>query len=161
MGPLDLTILRNVISCLIFVAIFVGLNLKTRFRKGDVARCVLVGVLMTGVNYTFFLAISMNGVAVALMLQYTAPIFVIIFETALGQSRLTQQRVIIVAMAFAGCVLLVKGYDADSLHANFLGVVVGIVSGLVFGLYNMAVNVSQKRGVDDRALVLSSFVVSW
>ncbi|WP_315832772.1 DMT family transporter [Bradyrhizobium prioriisuperbiae] len=160
MGPLDLTILRNVVACLIFVLIIYGLKFKATFRKNDIVHYLVVGILMTAVNYTFFLAIALNGVAVALILQYTAPVFVTLVEVSLGLAVLTRHRITTIVVALGGCFLLVRGYDSESFRGNLTGVAVGVLSGLVFGLYNMAVNVSHKRGVDDRALVLSSFVVS-
>ncbi len=100
----------------------------------DVLRCIVLAVLgVAGSNYFYFYAIAKTTVATAIILQYTAPVWVLLYLVARRQQRATAQRVIAVAAAVAGSALVVGGH----LRANPAGVAAGLGAAFSFAFYNL------------------------
>jgi drug/metabolite transporter (DMT)-like permease len=100
----------------------------------DVLRCIVLAVLgVAGSNYFYFYAIAKTTVATAIILQYTAPVWVLLYLVARRQQRATAARVIAVAAAVAGSALVVGGH----LRANPAGVAAGLGAAFSFAFYNL------------------------
>ena len=100
----------------------------------DVLRCVILAVVgVAGSNFFYFYAIAKTTVATAIILQYTAPVWVLLYLVARGRQRGTAQRVIAVAAAVVGCALVVGGH----LRANPAGVAAGLAAAFSFAFYNL------------------------
>jgi len=100
----------------------------------DVFRCVILAVFgVAGSNFFYFYAISKTTVATAIILQYTAPVWVLLYLVARRRQRATAQRVTAVAAAVAGCALVVGGH----LRANPAGVAAGFGAAFSFAFYNL------------------------
>ena len=100
----------------------------------DVLRCIVLAVLgVAGSNYFYFYAIAKTTVATAIILQYTAPVWVLLYLVARRQQRATAQRAIAVAAAVAGSALVVGGH----LRANPAGVAAGLGAAFSFAFYNL------------------------
>ena len=100
----------------------------------DVLRCAILAVVgVAGSNFLYFYAIAKTTVATAIILQYTAPVWVLLYLVARGRQRGTAQRVIAVAAAVAGSALVVGGH----LRANPAGVAAGLGAAFSFAFYNV------------------------
>ena len=101
-----------------------------RMARRDFALCLLVGTLgLAGSNYFYYLAIQKSTVALAITLQYTAPLWVLITMVLRGRERFTILRVSSVLLAMVGIALnhwpVSRRYDHQSLgsgrcHGGFL-----------------------------------------
>ena len=87
-----------------------------RLPAADVARMFVLGVLGVAVsNYLYYLAIQRTNVATAIILQYTAPMLVLLYTVARGLQKPTLQRVASVGLAIAGIALVIGIFSlADS-----------------------------------------------
>jgi DME family drug/metabolite transporter len=100
----------------------------------DVVRCAVLAVVgVAGSNFFYFYAIAKTTVATAIILQYTAPVWVLLYLVARRQQRATAQRVTAVAAAVAGSALVVGGH----LRANPAGVAAGLGAAFSFAFYNL------------------------
>jgi drug/metabolite transporter (DMT)-like permease len=100
----------------------------------DVVRCMVLAVLgVAGSNYFYFYAIAKTTVATAIILQYTAPVWVLLYLVARRRQRATATRVIAVTAAVAGSALVVGGH----LRANPAGVAAGLGAAFSFAFYNL------------------------
>ena len=100
----------------------------------DVLRCAILAVVgVAGSNFFYFYAIAKTTVATAIIVQYTAPVWVLLYLVARGRQRGTAQRVIAVAAAVAGSALVVGGH----LRANPAGVAAGLGAAFSFAFYNV------------------------
>ena len=100
----------------------------------DVLRCAILAVCgVAGSNFFYFYAISKTTVATAIILQYTAPVWVLLYLVARRRQRANAQRVTAVAAAVAGCALVVGGH----LRANPSGVAAGLAAAFSFAFYNV------------------------
>lgn len=84
----------------------------------------------------YFSAQQTCSLAVAAILLYTAPAFVVIFSAILFKEKLTAKKLAALILAFTGCVL-VSGVWSGHLAVTPHGLMLGIASGLFYGLYSI------------------------
>lgn len=107
--------------------------------RADFVRCLVVGVLgVAGSNYLYYFAIQKLNVAVAIILQYTAPVWVLLYMVARGRQRATGQRVSSVALAVVGCALALGIVRAGSFNLNSWGLAAAVAGAFTFAFYNIA-----------------------
>lgn len=144
--PLILSQTRTTFSLLVLLPLLVlakgwqRIKLPTR----DLIYCFLLGTLGVAVsNYFYYVAIQRTNVAIAIIVQYTAPVWVLVYVVARGQQKLSMQKVAAVALALAGIVLVIgvkemthsKG-SAAALDA--FGVSAALIASFSFAFYNIA-----------------------
>lgn len=106
--------------------------------RRDLAICALTGTLgLAGSNYFYYLAIEKATVAIAITLQYTAPVWVLITMVLRGRERLTLRRVSAVVLALAGIALAIDVFHSG-LSLKAIGVIGGLVASFSFAFYNIA-----------------------
>lgn len=94
----------------------------------------IVSILLFTLCY--FSAQQTCSLAVAAILLYTAPAFVVIFSAILFKEKLTVKKLTALILAFIGCVL-VSGIGSGQLAVTSQGLMLGIASGLFYGLYSI------------------------
>ena len=81
-----------------------------RVRVRDLWRMALLGVVaIAGANYTYYVVIGEASVAVAILLQYTAPLFVMAYAAFTREEEVTAVKLVAAALAIAGCYFAVGG----------------------------------------------------
>lgn len=158
--PLVMVALRSFIAAAAMMAVMPLLGRPIRVRRADWPFLLLMGVLLTLVNVTFFYAIALTNVAIALMLEYTAPLVIVFAGVVLGRRRLTRPVLLILAGNAAGCFLLVGGYDAGLWTGNALGVAAGLLCAVCFAAYNVYGAKGHARGLDSWGMTAWPFLVS-
>jgi len=79
-------------------------------------------------------------VAIAIILQYTAPVWVLLYVVARRQQKLSIQKVVAVAVAVAGIALtigVVGGKSASPLRLDSYGLIAAILASFSFAFYNI------------------------
>jgi drug/metabolite transporter, DME family len=107
--------------------------------RADVVRLVLLGVLgVAASNYFYYLAIQKTNVATAIILQYSAPVLVLLYTVARGQQRATLQKFAGVGLAVVGSALAIGVVGAGGFRLNTAGVAAGLLAAVSFAFYNVA-----------------------
>jgi drug/metabolite transporter (DMT)-like permease len=140
--PLILAQSRTSISLILLLPIlFVvrGGPKGVRMQVRDIAVCLLLGVLgMAASNYFYYLAIQKTSVATAIILQYTAPVWVLLYMVVRRLQRATAPRIASVVLAFIGSGLAIGVLTPGSMKVNTVGVVAALLAALSFGFYSVA-----------------------
>ena len=128
-GALAINGARNLIG-----AALIGLYLVITGHRLVISRRVLIGALsMIGVTTLFALANKMTTAANAIVLQFTAPVFVILLMALIYHARPTGEDLITCGAVFAGVLLFfVDGLHAGNLHGNLIAVLSGVCYAGVF-----------------------------
>jgi drug/metabolite transporter (DMT)-like permease len=103
--PLTLAQCRATFSLLILLPILWMTHRKTlRIRGRDLAQFFVLGILgLAASNFFYYFAIQKTSVATAIVLQYVAPIWVLLYMLVRTLQHATVQRVLGVALAVIGC----------------------------------------------------------
>src|SRR5207302_10988165 len=108
--PLVLAQSRTTLSFLVLLPIL----LWTRGKRGlampkkDLFYVAILGILgVAASNYFYYLAIQKTNVATAIILQYTAPVWVLLYTVARGIQKATLARVSAVVLALVGIALAI------------------------------------------------------
>ena len=94
----------------------------------------VVSVLLFTLCY--FSCQKLCSLAVAAALLYTSPAFVVIFSAILWKDKITKKKLLALALAFLGCTLVTGLWSGDS-TVTLWGAVLGVASGLFYGLYSI------------------------
>jgi len=141
--PLILSQSRTTFSLLVLLPLLValrgwqGIKLPTR----DLAYCLLLGTLGVAVsNYFYYVAIQRTNVATAIIVQYTAPVWVLLYVVARRQQKLSAQKVTAVALAVTGITLVIGVLGSPSgfaLHLDPYGLMAALLASFSFAFYNI------------------------
>jgi drug/metabolite transporter (DMT)-like permease len=135
LGPAILAQTRVSFALLLLVPImlaFGGVN-ALRMRRREVLRCMLLGVFgLVGANYFYYLAIEKSTVATAIIVQYTAPVWVLLYMVARGAQRATAQRVMAVALAVVGAALAIGLFSSAQIRASAFGIIASLGAAFSF-----------------------------
>jgi drug/metabolite transporter (DMT)-like permease len=139
--PLILSQCRTTFSFLVLFPVLAlrrGIN-RLRLPSADLRRVVFLGVFGVAFsNYLYYLAIQKTNVATAIILQYSAPVLVLVYMVARGLQRPTVQRVSAVALAVVGSGLAIGLGGGRGLALNPVGVTAAILAAVAFSFYNIA-----------------------
>ena len=90
----------------------------------------------------YFTAITMMPLSTAAILLYTSPIWIMLMSVLFFHEKLTGRKLLALVLAFAGCVL-VSGISGEGM--TLPGLLVGLGSGIGYGLYSILGTVALRR----------------
>ncbi|MBV9608059.1 MAG: DMT family transporter, partial [Acidobacteria bacterium] len=140
LDPLILAQARVTFSVLLLAPLLVTFRGTRPFRiaRKEILAFALLGVLgLAGSNYSYYLAIEKTTVATAIILQYTAPVWVLIYMVARGLQRATPRRSLAVAAAVCGCALAIGVGGPAHIRLNVVGVLAAFGAAFTFAFYNV------------------------
>ena len=136
--PLELAEARSVVSALGLALIPVAWRRPVSPPEPAVRRSlVALGACIGLVNAVYYVAIERLPVAVALVLQYTAPAMVVIWTALRLRAKPRNDVLFAVALALAGVALVSGLLGAKIGSADGLGVVMGLASAILFATYTL------------------------
>jgi len=141
--PLILSQTRTSFSLLVLLPLLVGRRGWQRIKlpKPDLIQCLVLGMLgVAASNYFYYVAIQRTSVAIAIIVQYTAPVWVLLYVAARGQQTLSLQKVAAVGVAVAGIALtigIVGTKSATPFHLDSYGLFAAVLASFSFAFYNV------------------------
>jgi drug/metabolite transporter (DMT)-like permease len=149
--PLILSQTRTTFAFLILMPILLarrgtqGVRMNTR----ELLQCMLLGCAgIAGSNYFYYLALQKTTVATAIILQYLAPAFVLIYMLARRLQPASLQRLSGVSLAIVGSILAIGAVQwsasfpfmslrTNDLRFNPIGVFAGLAAAFAFAFANV------------------------
>ncbi|MGJ7909994.1 DMT family transporter [Neobacillus sp. LXY-1] len=95
----------------------------------------LIGML--GVQYTYMASIEHGNAAVATLLQYLAPVMIIVYFIFRKQTVPTKRDMMTVSLALIGCFLLLTNGTISQLSVPTVAVVWGVLSAIALAFYTL------------------------
>jgi drug/metabolite transporter (DMT)-like permease len=143
--PLILSQTRTTFSLLVLLPTLLGTRGWQRIKlpRPDLIQCLILGMLgVAASNYFYYVAIQKTNVATAIILQYTAPVWVLLYVVVRGQQKLSLQKITAVALAITGIVLVIgivgaKNSVEPSLPLSSWGILAALLASFSFAFYNV------------------------
>ena len=137
-APETVVMLRNLGACAILALIFLFYDrsiFRIRLKHLPLFLCSgLVSILFFTLCY--FRSQQVSSLAVAAILLYTAPTFVVILSAIIWKDKITKRKLLALVIAFLGC-CFVAGILGGQLTVTTEGLLLGIGSGLFYSSYTI------------------------
>ncbi|KXG09360.1 putative inner membrane transporter YicL [Anoxybacillus sp. P3H1B] len=96
----------------------------------------LIGML--GVQYTYFASIATGNAATATLLQYLAPIYIVLYSIIKERQKPSKTTSAAILLAIAGTFLLMTNGVANELTVSLVSVIWGVLSGVALAFYTLS-----------------------
>ena len=134
-------------ACFLVLALATGAG-RLRVDRRDLVPLAAMGAISIGIFHVLWAqAVIMIPIAVATVLNYTAPFFVVLFAWLLWHERPSRVQTAALLLAFAGCLLVTGAYDLHNTNLNWLGLLVGLFTGVTYGTVSIFGKNALKRYV--------------
>ncbi|MGQ4666499.1 EamA family transporter [Metabacillus halosaccharovorans] len=106
--------------------------------KRIAVQLLIFGILgMLAVQYTYMASIQHGNAAVATLLQYLAPVMIIIYSIFRKHMVLTRNDLLTVSLALVGCFFLLTNGSISQLSVPTPAIVWGVLSGVALAFYTL------------------------
>ena len=109
-------------------------------------------------NWCYFTAIEMTSLAVAAVLMYTSPIFVMLFSAVLFQEKINNTKILALIMTFIGCLFVAVVFSSGDYGFTPLGILIGVGAGIGYALYSIFGRFALEKGYHSITISEYTFV---
>ncbi|WP_269412442.1 DMT family transporter [Lentibacillus daqui] len=107
-------------------------------NRKTAVQLIIYGIIgMLGAQYTYMASINHGNAAVATLLQYLAPVMIIIYLVIRKQTVLTRNDLLAVTLALIGCFFLLTNGYISQLSVPVIAIIWGVLSGLALAFYTL------------------------
>jgi len=135
--PLGSIIFYRLLFGLVAIALFFTCCRRlNEMRLGQKKQYILLlGLMQAGTMLSYFFAVKHTSVSIAVLLLYTAPVYVTLLSPLLLKEYFNRRSIFALAIAITGVILVIRPdtlfQDVD--HTYLIGLAAGLVSGLLYG----------------------------
>lgn len=117
--------------------------------------CIGVGAGIFLTASCYFTSMQMTSVSTAVVLMYTAPVYVTVISVLFMGERMSKLKLIAVICIMIGCVL-VSGV-VTGLKFDLMGIIIGVFSGIAYAAYNILTKLALQQGCKPATTTVYSF----
>lgn len=142
-------------SIMFSVAIFKHGKKFFNIDRKTLLLCAGLGLISQGFfNICYTASIKLNGMGVACVLMYSAPVFTATASAIFFHEKISCLKIFALALNILGCVLTVTGGNIFDVSFSLIGILAGIGTGFCYG---MAAIFGKAAGEKNDALVMSAY----
>jgi drug/metabolite transporter (DMT)-like permease len=138
MRPDELLVFRTLIAAAILI-VWLGMRSPQllRVRRSDLLPLILLGAIGLALNQGFYyLSLMEVSVAYSLLLQYLAPVHLMVYGVLSKTERMTGGKIAAAFTVICGCALMVFGQEGGIDRVSTAGTLYAIASGVCFAFYS-------------------------
>jgi len=136
------------LSAFVLLAAFLAVfrREETKVAPRDLPFLAAFGIIgLAGVHFTYFKTISLTNVATAILLEYLAPVIVLVVSVVFLKHRFTWSLPAGVALSVFGCAMVVGAIGGEGLVVSPAGIAWGLASAVFFAFYSLMGSVAVGR----------------
>lgn len=159
--PIMLVAIRPTVAALFFFLFLMATNRSAlHVRLKDLWCFVGTGVLsLTFFNFCYTTAQTYMSLSAAVVLLYTAPVFVVLISAPLFKERITPAKVVALILVLGGAACSSGIIESDA-SISFAGVAFGIMAGLGYALYSVFGRFALQKGYSSNTVSFYTFLFS-
>jgi drug/metabolite transporter (DMT)-like permease len=120
---------------------------------------VLYGLTLAIFNSLWTFSVQYNGAAVATVMAFSSPAMTAILSYFVLKERFNAIKIFSILLSLCGIVFVSGAYTPAAWNLNPLGIIFGLLSGLLFAIYNLEGKHASDTHIDSWTALLYSF--SW
>lgn len=156
--PVQMTTMRGFVSMVLIVPFILFKNPKLlKVPKKEIFFIIGSGVGLFLTAYTYYASMVASSVSTAVILMYTAPVFVLIYSVMFLGEKLNTVKSISVFLMILGCAL-VSGI-VGGMKFSLAGVLFGIAAGISYSAYNIFTKILTMHKVDTLTVTSYNFII--
>ncbi len=136
LSPLQISFFRCLFAALLFLIVF-----KRQLLKANFFTFINAG-FYAAVLILYVIATKTTTAANAVFLQYTAPIYVLIFEPLINKTKYERINIITIIVCFIGMILFFTGKLSSG---NLFGNIIALLSGVAFAAFLLGMRKNKKE----------------
>ena len=118
---------------------------------------VLYGLTLAIFNSMWTFSVQYNGAAVATVMAFSSPAMTAILNRIVFQEQFSRIKILSIMLSLGGIFLVSGAYDPSAWNLNPLGIIFGLISGLMFAIYNLEGKHASDTDIDSWTALLYSF----
>lgn len=142
----------------ILIAIFATDKKLFRIDLKDLPVFLVCAACIVGLNLCYNESMNTIPLSLAAVLLSLAPIYVLILAHILFNEKITSKKLICMALAIFGCVLMTGILETNMMNIPSLGIVFGIGAGIFWAIYLMASKKSIESGKHTYTILFYSII---
>jgi drug/metabolite transporter (DMT)-like permease len=128
-----------------------------RVKHKDLRYLVIYGLVLAIFNALWTLSVALNGAAISTVLAYCSAGFTALLGWWFLKERLDWAKIVAVTLSLGGCVLVSDALNQEAWSANFLGILTGLFSGLLYAIYSLMGRSASQRDLNPWTTLLYTF----
>lgn len=161
MPPLLVALWRDALVCVaVAAALLVIRRSLLRLERAHVRFFLIYGIELGIFNSVWILSVRLNGAAVSTVLAYGSAGFTALLAWWFLKEHLGPVKIVAVILSLGGCVFVANAHDPKMWLTNPLALSVGLVSGLLFAIYNLMGKGAVQRGINPWTAMVFSFGIA-
>jgi drug/metabolite transporter, DME family len=118
---------------------------------------ILYGLTLAVFNSLWTFSVQYNGAAVATVLAFSSPAMTAVLSYIVFKETFSKVKIISIALSFIGTILVSGAADPSAWKLNPAGIIFGLLTGLLFAIYNLQGKVATDKQIDSWTALLYSF----
>jgi DME family drug/metabolite transporter len=119
---------------------------------------VLYGLTLAIFNSMWTFSVQYNGAAVATVMAFSSPAMTAILSRLVFKEKFSALKIFSILLSLAGIIFVSGAYDPSTWDLNPLGIIFGLLSGLMFAVYNLEGKHASDTSIDSWTALLYSFM---
>ena len=118
---------------------------------------VWYGLTLAIFNSMWTFSVQYNGAAVATVMAFSSPAMTAILSRIVLKEQFSRIKIFSILLSLAGIIFVSGAYDPAAWNLNPLGIIFGLLSGLMFAIYNLEGKHASDTHIDSWTALLYSF----
>ena len=142
----------------LLIAIFLTDTMLLKIDLKDIPLFLVCAICIFGLNICYNESMNTVPLSLAAVLLSLAPIYVLILAYILFREKITAKKLICMALAIFGCILMTGVLESNLNNTPLIGIISGIGAGLFWAIYLMASKKSIENGNHTYTILIYSLV---